>query len=215
MHAGALVVPPDERDHGWMRNRQEIPGATGTSYVVRDEDVASGISCFEIAENAAGKGGAESNSLIVGREGTGTPPQSGGGITPVFPTPVQAAGPSSASQDCRTTAAKRLRSLLGRVPQIRALLKAGSHRARFAAPCAARLEVRWYGPRSRRAPPVLVARGTRAYARQGTATIAIKLTAKGRRLLARARRIRLAAAGIFTPKGGTTIKASRAILLRP
>ena len=49
---------------------------------------------------------------------------------------------------------------------------------------------------------------------QGTATIRLTLTAKGRRLLTGAKRIRLAASGIFTPKGGTMVHAARTLVLR-
>jgi hypothetical protein len=61
---------------------------------------------------------------------------------------------------------------------------------------------------------VLVSKVTLVYHASGRATAKILLTARGRRLLSGARRVKLNATGTFTPAGHRGITMSRAITLK-
>lgn len=62
---------------------------------------------------------------------------------------------------------------------------------------------------SRTAKPVLVAAGKGTFAAAGTHSITVKLTAKGRQLLKKARRITPTAKGTFTTPGTPAITAAK------
>jgi hypothetical protein len=62
--------------------------------------------------------------------------------------------------------------------------------------------------------PVLVAAGHRTFAAAGTATIKIKLTPAGRRMLKPAKKLKLTAKGTFTPTGKLPITATRTFILK-
>jgi hypothetical protein len=140
--------------------------------------------CYQLAPGAAGPGGA------------------GPGAAPVL---VRAA---------------LLRALVPNGPgaKIAALLRRGGYSFRFTAPRAGRLSASWYYvPRgahlSRSARPTLVASGRASFARAGTATVKLVLTAKGKRLLRHARRIRITARATFLPAIGPAITALQTFTL--
>jgi hypothetical protein len=100
----------------------------------------------------------------------------------------------------------------GRAATIGALFAYG-YPLRFRALTAGAAEVEWY--RSQKgAKPVLIASGRRTFAAAGTATIAIQLTAAGRKELLRAKRLALTAKGTFTPVSAAPIIATRSFTLR-
>jgi hypothetical protein len=96
--------------------------------------------------------------------------------------------------------------------RIGALLKSGMFKQRFKAPEAGTAVVKWFylPPRAKgaRRPPVLVASGKVVFPAAGSATLKIRLTPAGRRLLRRSRRVRLKATCRFTPAGGTAVSVS-------
>ena len=57
--------------------------------------------------------------------------------------------------------------------------------------------------------PVLVAAGTTKFQAAGTATVKLRLTAAGTRLLRGAKRIHVTATGTFTPVGGKALQTDR------
>jgi alpha-tubulin suppressor-like RCC1 family protein len=62
--------------------------------------------------------------------------------------------------------------------------------------------------------PVLVASGQRSFSAAGKATIKIRLTAGGKRLLKHARQIKLTAKGTFTPTAMAPVSATHAFVLK-
>jgi hypothetical protein len=62
--------------------------------------------------------------------------------------------------------------------------------------------------------PVLVAAGRLTFSAAGSAAMKIMLSAAGKRLLKRARQIKLTVKGTFTPTGGMAIAASRTLILK-
>jgi len=73
--------------------------------------------------------------------------------------------------------------------------------------------VDWYRPQ-KGGKPVLIASGRRTFTAAGTATIAIELTAAGRKELLRATHLDLTANGTFTPAGAPPVTATRRFTLR-
>jgi hypothetical protein len=71
----------------------------------------------------------------------------------------------------------------GKSASVAALLRPGGIRLRIRAPAAGMLLVSWYRRPARNAPLILVARGSRRFARPATATVAIKPTVIGRHQL--------------------------------
>jgi hypothetical protein len=61
--------------------------------------------------------------------------------------------------------------------------------------------------------PVLVAAGKGSFGGAGSAQITIKLTAAGKRLLRRVKRVKLTAKGTFTPTGRASITTTRTFVL--
>jgi hypothetical protein len=61
---------------------------------------------------------------------------------------------------------------------------------------------------------VLVGAGQRTFSAAGTATVKIKLTATGKRLLKHAKQFKLTAKGTFTPPGKAPVTTTRTFVLR-
>ncbi len=110
----------------------------------------------------------------------------------------------------------------GKAAKIGALLRAGGLTMSFTALEAGRLSVQWYElpsgakvAKKVKAKPVLVASGQASFAGAGTSKVNIRLTAAGRKLLKSAKRVKLEAKGVFTPRGAAPIVATTKFLLRP
>lgn len=108
----------------------------------------------------------------------------------------------------------------GRAARLRSLLKLGSYSFAFTAPSAGTLMLAWYelsgGARiTRTRQPVLVASGHSSIAKAGTARVAVRLTADGRRLLRHARRPKLIARSVFTALGAAALSAEGTFALNP
>jgi hypothetical protein len=107
----------------------------------------------------------------------------------------------------------------GRAARIGALLRR-AYGDRFQALAGGRVRISWYlvpkGARLAKAHrvPVLIATGARSLTRRGATTIRIGLTSKGRRLLARSRRLGLTARGAFIPLGRPGVSATKTFTLK-
>ncbi len=103
----------------------------------------------------------------------------------------------------------------GKALKIGALLKNKGFSERFKATVPGTAVLDWYylppgaklGGKGKHAP-VLVAAGTATFRAAGTATVKLRLTTAGTRLLRGAKRIHITATGTFTPTGGKAVKAS-------
>jgi hypothetical protein len=165
---------------------------------------------------------ASDGSLTGSATGTlTTAPRKSSGFAQVLPR-GPASGVSASAQASATTtlAALIVKQLVpsGRAARIAALLKSGGFKELFKAPAAGTAVIDWYylprGARiAKKAAPVLVASGRLGFASAKTATIKIRLTATGRRLLSHSKRIRLTAKCIFTPVGEKAITVYKAFQL--
>jgi hypothetical protein len=191
----------------------EADGCVAVTLLAADGSVAPAGSEPALArfEGIAGHFSKYAVALLSGRQGTPSP--GGGGAPPAgspsLPGGSIASGPTAA----------QIRALLrkqiiprGKAGRIRALLKRG-YRLRLRALVAGTAKVGWYRLR-KRGKPVLIASGRRRFATDGTAIIAMKLTAVGRRQLKRTKRLRLRAKGTFTPAPAAPVTATRRFTLR-
>ena len=125
----------------------------------------------------------------------------------------------------RPSDAARIRGLLQRAlagirtrTRIRTLLKRNRYMLPLSVPVNGVASIRWTsrpraGARAGRVPrAVVVARGSRTFARAGTATIAVRLTRVGRRLLQRAAHVRIVASATFA--GAERVSVSVSLTLR-
>jgi len=114
----------------------------------------------------------------------------------------------------------------GKAARIAALLKNGGFSFAFKAPAAGKAALDWYQlpagahlAKNAKPKPVLVATGHLSFRRAGTATMKIKLTAAGKRLLkhaqlTHAKRLKLTAEAIFTPTHKTPVVAVKTFTLK-
>jgi hypothetical protein len=171
--------------HQWQRCKPacaDIPGATGATYALVTADSGAKVRVVVRASNSAGSAQAASN--MVG--------------------PVASAGATPAQMRAR------LRTALlpsGRASRIGALLKNGGYSFSFAAPAAGSLAITWY--HTTRGKLVSIATGAARFDSSRTTKVTIKLNAAGRRLLKRAKRVKLIAKGSFTPAGTKAVTAQR------
>lgn len=141
-----------------------------------------------------------------------TPPSGGGTPPPPPPTPTVTAAQIKADL-------RRALKPVGRGARIRTLLKRGGYTFTFKAPTAGKVVIEWLG-RARSAhdakvtKPVIVAIGRARFSKPERVRITIRLTSAGRRMLKHARSVRLTAKGIYTPKGGSPVTATRSFKLR-
>jgi hypothetical protein len=109
-------------------------------------------------------------------------------------------------------------SVSGKAAQITSILKSGGYPASVSAPTAGAMTIVWYylpaGAHLARAPkPVVIARGSKSFSAAGKGTIKLRLTAQGRKLLKKSKRIKLTAVGTFAPKHGKKTSKSKTITL--
>lgn len=102
---------------------------------------------------------------------------------------------------------------------ISAILRSGGFPAPFTAPAAGSVAVTWYyvpagATLTRVVKPVVVAKASKKFSAPGKAKVKLRLTAKGRKLLKHAKRIKLTAVGTFTPKHGKKASRHKAITLK-
>jgi hypothetical protein len=108
----------------------------------------------------------------------------------------------------------------GRQARIGQLLRHRGYIVRFKAPSAGRLVIDWYylphgehHAKGKKPKQILVATATDRLRKAGVVPVKIKLTPRGRSLLAHARHERLTVEASFTPAGQPTVRASRVISL--
>ncbi len=158
-----------------------------------------------------------------GAAGLVTQPSAVGTTAPKPIPPLETSKSGGTSITAAQIAALLARGLVpsGKASKIAALLKRGGLAFKLSALEAGSATIDWYqlppGAKlaSRAKPkPVLVAAGRLGFAAAGTGTLKLKLTPAGKKLLKRARRLKLTARGTFTPTGGTAVKATRGFLLK-
>jgi hypothetical protein len=237
--SGAWTNAPTSYAYQWQRcdsggnNCQDISAASGSSYSLSVADVGSTIRAHVIASNVDGDSQpvVSAPTAVVQATGSGQLPPpppplvidlGGGGNPP----PVVGPGDPPPMTVAQITALLRqqfsqLTPPAGKAARIGALLKNGGLTMPFTSKVVGTLTVGWYQVASgakvakkTKAKPVLVASGKLTFRAAGTGRLRIGLTAAGRRLLGRARQVRLVAKGTFVAGGGVNVQSIRSIVVR-
>jgi hypothetical protein len=192
--------------------------ATGSSFTLTAADVGHAISVREYASNSAGKAKVPAISALTGLVTAPTPvagPASVSVSAPVTPTVTPKSGveASTASAPSRRQLEAVLLSALtpkGNNAKIAALLGRKGYAAKLHVLAAGQVTISWYAiPKTAHAKQVLVASGRVSFTRAGTTKITIKLTSKGRTLLAQSSELELGAKGTITATGQRAIAITK------
>jgi hypothetical protein len=168
--------------------------------------------------------------VAVGEGGTSAGADQAFTTLPPYAFPEEAPRASAAAGAARassTIPAVRLAGLVarqlvrpGRGTKIAALLRSGVFKTRFTAPEAGTVALEWsYLPpakphlRTARSP-LVVASGGLSFHAAGTGTLSLRLTAAGKRLLARSARILLTATCVFKPASAPSVRKSLTFALQ-
>ena len=100
----------------------------------------------------------------------------------------------------------------GKAAKRKAILKAGGYSFSFTAPSAGKLVIRWYATVNGK--HVLVASASVGFHAAGNATVKLKLTSKGRKLLKTSKRVKITTQAKFTPTGDTTTSQTKTTTLK-
>jgi hypothetical protein len=165
-----------------------LAGSTSSSFRLVGADLGAKIAVVVTASNSAGS--AQAASRQVG--------------------PTIAAGPSSGQVKA---ALGGLLTPSGKAAKLRAIVKAGGYKFSFSAPSAGKLILRWVRRRSGR--QVLVASARVVFHKTGQASVRLRLTAKGRKLLKGGKSVKIASDATFTPTGGSPTTRTKRVTLRP
>lgn len=188
---------------------EELRGTAGADTVVSSPALQAIQPAFESPPGGTTTAGSMTASSTTRAADTTTSSRTGGG-------PTVSRAPTTA----------RIASVVlgeivpsGKAAKIAAVLKVGGYLLAFHAPTAGTAVVSWFQvPRGakvdkRRVAAVLLATGHLAFSAAGTRSMRLKLTPAGKRLLARARRVRLTAKGTFTATGQAPITVTRDFVL--
>ena len=196
------------------------PGTSGTVTVTATHPTlgqALAQLTVEAASDGAGSPGVSAPTVVGSAPGPpGTPPPSSApAVSGTSPPGV--ASVSKASVRAALAAILRPRGRQGRIPQ---LLRDRGYTVRFNVPSPGRLVINWYylpqgehHAKRRKPRQILVATTTDRLRKAGVVPVKIRLTPRGRSLLAHAQHQRLTVQASFTPAGQPTVRASRVISL--
>jgi hypothetical protein len=165
---------------------KEIAGATSSSYKLSHADLGARVRALVTAVNGAGSQQAFSSQ-----------------VGPV------AAGVSLAQIKAPLSHALRVHGTLATIEQI---LKHGGYTLSLRVPDAGKLTILWYSKPSH-GRRILVAGVTVTFRRSGQFKIRLVLTGKGRKLLMRAKLLKLSATGSFRPVGATQASSTKTLTL--
>jgi virginiamycin B lyase len=207
----AAVDTATAGDHAFTVDAADKAGNTATKIVHYVVDVAPVHGSQDPGGTAGGAGGAGGGQKSdIGGGGTNGGGANGGGAV--------------GATDAATIKALLRNALATPGPGLRigSLLRVGGITVKVELPAPGTLTVSWYqvskGARiGRAAKPnvVLVARGRVTAAQRGKASLAIRLTSAGRRLLKHARRAALQSQASFSPKGGKATTMTGRVTLKP
>ena len=188
--------PASTFTHQWLlcgSTCTPISGATAETYTITGAEVGKNIEIQVTAKNSAGSGTATSNE-----------------IGPIMAAPAVLTNEPSAGQ-VRSDLSKVL-SPSGQLAKIPTLLKDGGYnRFVFKAPSAGKLTITWTASVKHKRETIATA--TLMLKRPGSRKISLRLSAAGRQLLKKSKRLTLIATAGFTASGHKRISVSRTIKL--
>jgi PKD repeat protein len=186
----------------------DIAGATGATYTVVSADAGHTIRLKVTGTNSAG-----SVTAVSTQTAAVTAPSGGGG------------GGGGGGLTVAQIKAKMVGQIApkGATAKIGQLLAKSGYSLSFTAPVAGTVTIQWYYlpagshllASSGAAPkPILVATGKRSYSKAGKATITVKLSASARKLLKKAKTLKITAKATLTRSGQPKVTATKAFTLK-
>jgi unsaturated rhamnogalacturonyl hydrolase len=163
-----------------------IAGARGRFYTLTSADRSAKIAVVVTATNSAGR--TQASSRQVG--------------------PVRAAGPRARQVKA---ALSNVLTPSGKTAKINALVKAGGYKMSFTAPGRGKVVIDWYA--RVRGRQTLVALASVVFHRAGKATVKLKLTRKGIKLLDVGTSVKITTKASFTPVGGASTSSTKTTTL--
>jgi hypothetical protein len=101
----------------------------------------------------------------------------------------------------------------GKTATTKAIVKAGGYKVSFTAPSAGKLVIDWFA--TVKGKQVLVASASVVFHAAGKATVKLKLTGKGRKLLKAGHRVKITTKATFRPTGSSATTSSKTTTLKP
>ncbi len=207
-----------------------VIGDTSRTYTATASDVGHTFKVSETASNLAGTSAPAlsppSHVVTSGPPGPPAPPAGGGGggggtgSTTTTTTATHGVASGGASLPGHAQVLNALLAALnplGKNARLASLRNRGAFTMTFTSPSAGSLTMAWYlvpkGAHVSAAKPVLIAIGQASFSSGGKGHVTVKLNARGRRLLAHLRKLKLTAKGTFTPRGGSPVSATRTFAL--
>ena len=192
----------------------DISGALGTTYTLASGDQGHTIRVKVTATNGVGSVTATSaQTAAIAAASSGGGGGGGGG------------GGSGGGLTAAQIRAKMVGQIApkGSAAKIGELLKKSGYNLSFTAPVAGTVTIRWYhlpaGSRllastGAKPKPILVASGKRPYSKAGKATIKVKLTAAARKLMRKAKSLKITGTATLTRSGKPKVTATKAFTLK-
>ncbi len=193
------------------------------TYTLTSADVGHTIRIREQASNEYGVGVPQylfspPTAVVVALAQAGTPPATAPPATTGLGSGVLSTTASAATTAQLKTLLAGLLAPRGRSAKIGALLKHRGYAVSFVSLIAGRLSIAWYlppkGAHVSGAKPALMAVGKISTPASGASKLTVKLTAKGRSLLAQGKRVKLTAKGVLAASGRPSLSATRSFTLK-
>ncbi|MGA2454225.1 MAG: hypothetical protein ABSG93_11955 [Solirubrobacteraceae bacterium] len=209
--SAAFCVAVDEEGQALAYNGSVWSGAV----TIDGRNDLSSVSCPEISFCAAVD--YAGNALVYSTSPAVVPPASTPTTSSTGST-SSSAGTSDSSGAVGTSASAIAAALSGalnlkRPPTISGLLKTGSYNIGFTAPGPGQLSIQWSSPSAQaskhtsHAKPIIIATGSCGFSADGRGVVKLRLTAAGRKLLKKAKSLRVIEVATFKPNvGGTQTK---------
>ncbi|HWF35663.1 MAG TPA: Ig-like domain repeat protein [Solirubrobacteraceae bacterium] len=186
-------TPPSGYAYQWQRCSStgcaNIAGAIASTYDLTTSELGMKVRVVVVAINSVGPGVGVSSKV----------------------------GPVVGIAQIKASLAKNM-TPKGAPAKIGSILKVGGYELSFTALESGRVVIGWYlvpaGVRLAAAKPVLVASGQATFTAAGTKQIKIRLTAAGRKLLVKSKRLKLTSKAVFSTSGQAPIVVRKTFILR-
>jgi hypothetical protein len=206
--------PPPSFAYRWYREGQPISSATSNTYTVETADQGHRLSCVVIATNVQESVEAESSNSVIVPPARQTESAS----------QAQVLGTSSSSSgvlDGLTTTQVR-NSLVSQIARaigaahISKVLKAGGYSFSFIGPAAGTLEVQAFElvKKGHHEVRITLLSGIVRFTKSSRATVRLKLTREGKRILEHKQRFKLSVSSDFKVQGGVSASWSGAVTIK-
>jgi hypothetical protein len=172
--------------------------------------ITQGFSFRLVVENAGGRSEREGLGVVIHGDPGPSVPAATPTPTATLTPPAQATKAPTAAEIAAAATADLAPK--GAAAKLATIIKRKGYAQPTTALTSGKATVKWFA--TVKGKKTLIASGTQTYAAAGDKTITVKLNAKGRALLAKAKKLAIQAELTFTPAGGKAVKATRKLTLK-